>query len=62
MIKHIAAAVAGTALAVTFGASAAHAHEPTPNSGRVAGVPSVVYPDGLNTLNTVSPLPNALPL
>ncbi|MEU0940210.1 MULTISPECIES: hypothetical protein [unclassified Embleya] len=63
MNKRIAAAaLAGTALAVTLGASAAHAQEPTPNSGRVVGVPTAVYPDGVNTLNRVNPLAGPLPL
>ncbi|MFI6581001.1 hypothetical protein [Embleya sp. NPDC050493] len=63
MIKRLAtAALVGTALAVSCGASAAHAQEPTPNTGRVAGVPSAVYPDGLNNLNAVNPLAGTLPL
>ncbi|MFE5330071.1 hypothetical protein ACFRCG_27150 [Embleya sp. NPDC056575] len=63
MIKRItAAALAGTALVATFGASAAFAQEPTPNTGRVAGVPSSVYPDGLNNLNHVNQLAGTLAL
>lgn len=62
MIKRIAAAaLAGTALAA-FAASAAHAQEPTPNTGKVAGVPSAVYPDGLNNLNHVRQVADTLPL
>ncbi|MGC0421094.1 hypothetical protein [Embleya sp. AB8] len=65
MIKRIAAAaLAGTAIAVTFAASAATAapaQEPAPNTGGVTGVPTAVYPNGLNSLSGVNQIAGALP-
>ncbi|WP_331766962.1 hypothetical protein [Embleya sp. NBC_00896] len=63
MIKRIAAvALAGTALAMTVAGAASAAESPNPNTGGVTGVPTSIYPDGLNNLNDVNQMTSSLSL
>jgi hypothetical protein len=61
MIKRIALAVlAGAALSPAFAAVASA--DPAPNTGGISGLPSGIYPDGVNTITHLNPAADTLPL